>query len=221
MALGTLPGIVVDDEHAQNVGAWTQSNFEKPYVGQGYLHDAHEAGVAKTVTFEPKSLPPGNYTVRLAYTVSANRSSKTIVRVFSADGERPLTINQRHKPPIEGLWITLGEYRFEKDGQAFVLVSNEEADGHVIADAVQFLPIAPSPTPPSPASLSQTGYDRHGDSSDQGQPAARASHSSAVEATEGAACKARKRTGIATYGYQHSGTVATARYSNPHSRQRA
>ncbi len=34
----------------------------------------------------------------------------------------------------------LGRYRFEKDGQAYVIVSNENANGHVIADAIQFLP---------------------------------------------------------------------------------
>ena len=37
--------------------------------------------------------------------------------------------------------MSLGQYRFEKDGQGFVLVSNEGTDGHVIADAVQFLPV--------------------------------------------------------------------------------
>ena len=32
-------------------------------------------------------------------------------------------------------------FRFEKDGQGYVLVSNEGTNGHVVADAVQFLPV--------------------------------------------------------------------------------
>jgi hypothetical protein len=61
------------------------------------------------------------------------------VRIFSADGEDVLRINQRQPAKDDGLWHTLGNYRFEQGGQAFVIVSNEESDGHVVADAIQFL----------------------------------------------------------------------------------
>src|SRR5262249_4070250 len=44
-------------------------------------------------------------------------------------------------PPIDGLFISLGEYRFEKDGLCYVLVSNEGTKGHVVADAIVFLPL--------------------------------------------------------------------------------
>jgi hypothetical protein len=49
-------------------------------------------------------------------------------------------LNQRPTPPLDGLWVSLGRFRFEQDGQAYVLISNEDADGHVIVDAVQWLP---------------------------------------------------------------------------------
>ncbi len=45
----------------------------------------------------------------------------------------------KKNPPIDGRYISLGEYRFEKGGQAYVIVSNEETKGHVCPDAVVFL----------------------------------------------------------------------------------
>src|SRR5262249_47401093 len=41
--------------------------------------------------------------------------------------------------PIAGRWISLGKYRFEQGSQWFVMVTTEGANGHVVADAVQFL----------------------------------------------------------------------------------
>ena len=61
--------------------------------------------------------------------------------VFSADGEKTVTSTCKQAPPIDGRFVSLGEYRFEKNGQGFVMISNEGTKGHVIADAVQFLPV--------------------------------------------------------------------------------
>ena len=45
----------------------------------------------------------------------------------------------KKNPPIDGRFVSLGEYRFEKSGQGYVIVSNEGTKGHVSADAVVFL----------------------------------------------------------------------------------
>ncbi len=135
-----LPGVVVDSRDAKLVGIWTVSSAIGPVIGDGYIHDANSDKGKKTATFEPPNLPPGPYDVRLSYTASDNRASNAIARVFSADGEATVVINQKQPPPEDGLWISLGKYRFEKDGQAFVLVTNDQSDGVVIVDAVQFLP---------------------------------------------------------------------------------
>jgi hypothetical protein len=139
------PGIVVDDRQAKKIGSWKESNSVKVYIDEGYLHDENKDRGSKSVTFEPRSLDTGLYTVRMSYAHGDNRSSKTHVRVFGADGESLVVVNQKTPPPEDGLWLKLGKYRFEKDGAAFVIVSNEQADGHVIADAVQFLPEAQDP----------------------------------------------------------------------------
>lgn len=152
----SLPGIVVDNTQARRVGAWQESAHTKPFVDAGYLHDDNTGRGEKSLTFEPRDLPPGNYELRIAYCASSNRTSRALVTVFHADGETERVINQRTKPAIDGLWDSLGKFRFERGGQAFVMLSNDNADGHVIGDAVQFLPLdAPAAQPPEKGQLAQ------------------------------------------------------------------
>jgi len=140
-----LPGIVVDNSKAKKIGDWEDSSSVANYVGSGYLHDRNQKRGEKSVTFEGSEIPTGKYIVRVAYAPGDNRSSKTQVRVFSADGDQAFSIDQKKAPSDDGLWQTLGTFNFEKGGQAFVIISNDGADGHVIADAVQFLPDGQAP----------------------------------------------------------------------------
>ena len=134
----SLDGIVVDDADATFVGKWKASTFVKSYVGEGYRHDETEGKGGKAVTFEPPEIESGRYEVRMSYTSHENRATNVRVRVFSAIESTTLFVNQRKRPPEEGLWVSLGVFPFEKEGQAFVIVSNEDADGCVIVDAIQF-----------------------------------------------------------------------------------
>jgi len=145
VAAASLPGVVVDDAQARRVGNWKSSASIKPYVDAGYVHDENTGRGEKSLTFQPEHLPAGHYEVRLAYCFSAGRSSRAQVTVFSAEGEETLIVNQRKRPDVDGLWHSLGKFRFEAGGQAFVLLSNEDSDGHVIGDAVQFLPLGDDP----------------------------------------------------------------------------
>jgi len=140
-----LAGVVVDDQAAVFVGDWLASQHTAPYVAAGYHHDRNQQRGEKTATFQPAHLAPGQYEVRLSYSAGDNRSTKTLVDVFSADGQTSFRVNQRRSPPEDGLWYRLGTFRFEPDGQAYVMISNEGADGHVMADAVQFLPVPATP----------------------------------------------------------------------------
>ena len=135
-----LPGVVVDDTQARRVGEWIHSQYSKNYIGDGYLHDGNKDKGQKTLTFHPGVLPAGRYEVRLAYVPSSNRAKKVGVTIFHADGEKTVYVNQQETPSSEGRLVSLGQYRFEANGFGYVLVSNEDTDGHVIADAVQFLP---------------------------------------------------------------------------------
>lgn len=139
--LSTLPGIVVDDVMAKKVGMWQHSTFSGNYIGSGYVHDQNSEKGKKTLTFAPDLPANGLYEVRLAYSPGSSRSKSASVTVFSAGGEKTLHIDMTKPGPIDGRFISLGEHRFEKTGQSYILLSNEDTTGHVTADAVQFLPL--------------------------------------------------------------------------------
>lgn len=48
-------------------------------------------------------------------------------------------VNQSQPPPIDGLFISLGTFRFEADNESLVTIETKGTDGHVIVDAVQFI----------------------------------------------------------------------------------
>ncbi len=137
-----LPGVVVDSAQATLVGKWVESTHVGNIVGESYIHDDNSEKGMKSATFEPQNLPPGEYEVLLAYQASENRATNVVVQVFSAEGEKEVTVNERQQAPELNLWRSLGRYRFEDKGQKFVLVSNANTDGHVILDAVLFLPVS-------------------------------------------------------------------------------
>lgn len=170
-----LGGIVVDNASARIVGDWQKSASVQEFVDSEYLHDKNTGRGEKSVTFEPSAIEPGIYLVRMSYAHGDNRSTKTIVRIFSADGEAIVKVDQRKPADEDGLWQPLGKFRFEPGGQAFVIVSNEDADGHVIADAIQFLPEATLSPPASQSADSKTKE------SVAGNPEGKASESSDEE----------------------------------------
>ncbi len=141
LAAKDLPGVVVDDTQAKVVGEWKKSQFTGNFIGAGYVYDGDNGKGTKTLTFLPEFPHAGQYEVRLAYVAYTNRATDVPVTVFSADGEKTLHINQRETPPIEGRFRSLGRHRFELNGQGFVIVANEGTQGHVVADAVQFIPV--------------------------------------------------------------------------------
>jgi hypothetical protein len=66
------------------------------------------------------------------------------VTIHHVDGDTTMRINQQEEPTHGRLFRTLGTFRFEAGRVGWVRVSNDgtEADKVVIADAVQFLPVA-------------------------------------------------------------------------------
>jgi hypothetical protein len=130
-----LPGVVVDDGDAALKGFETPSTSIGPFVGVGYRHDGNKDRGKQTATFAADLPAAGKYEVRLAYTANPNRATNAPVVV----GGKTVTVNQRQKPPIDGLWVSLGTFEFEK-GKAVVTVGNHDADGFVVIDAVQWLP---------------------------------------------------------------------------------
>jgi hypothetical protein len=135
-----LPGVVVDDEQAKRIG-FEGHGSGAPHVAAGYHHDQNEGKGQQSARFIPNLPAAGKYEVRLAYTVNSNRATNVPVTIHSADGDKTIVVDQKKKPPIDGLFISLGVYRFDVGSTGFVEISNKGTDGYVIADAVQFIPV--------------------------------------------------------------------------------
>ena len=135
IAASTLAGVVVDDIKAKFIGAWSDSSSNQPYVEYGYRHDGNVEQGAKRAIFRT-TLPAGEFYVRVSYSASANRSSKTRVIIRHSKGVSTAILNQRRHLKLQDLFESVGVYSF--DGPAEVELNNSGADGYVIADAVQF-----------------------------------------------------------------------------------
>ena len=138
IAAASIEGIVVDDEAATRTGTWGLSTAIGPFLEQGYRHDGDDGKGDRTIRFTTP-LTPGRYELQLAYTANPNRARNVPVTITHADGVTAKTINQQQPPAIDGLFVSLGTYTFADTGT--VEISNAETAGHVIADAVVFLPI--------------------------------------------------------------------------------
>ncbi|HEV7403657.1 MAG TPA: DUF1553 domain-containing protein [Chthoniobacteraceae bacterium] len=141
IAATALPGIVVDDSEAKVVGMWKHSKYVRSYIGEGYLTDDNTGKGEKTITFSPAIPKTARYEVRLAYAYAPNakRAKNIRVSILHADGEETVFVDENQPPPIDGRFIKLGTWRFEKDGAGYVLISNDKSDGFVTVDALQLL----------------------------------------------------------------------------------
>ncbi len=137
---GKLVGITVDDKQAKLVGVWKPSTYARPYVGEGYIHDDKAGKGEKSVAFTPKLPKAGEYEVYISYTASKGRATNTPVTIRSADGEKTVHVNQEETPKLDGLFRSVGKYRFEAGTTGSVTISNKGTTGHVIVDAVRFVP---------------------------------------------------------------------------------
>lgn len=135
-----LEGIVVDDIAARVTGEWKNSQSAGPFVGDGYLHDDNSDKGQKCVRFTPKLPAAGKYEVRITYTPLANRAKNVPVVIHSVDGEKTIKVNEK-QPLKNNQPLLLGIFNFEAGTNGWVEVRNDGTKGHVIADAIQFVPV--------------------------------------------------------------------------------
>lgn len=136
-----LPGITLDNNDAKVAGTWHTSFTVGRYVGFDYLHESNQADPGNRVRYTPELPADGWYEVRLSYTPHNNRARNARVVVQTAAGKEIITLNQREEPGEHAPFVSLGTYAFKKGSEGYVEIQGHaEADGFVIADAVQWLP---------------------------------------------------------------------------------
>lgn len=134
-------GIVLDDDRGEYAGEWVSSAKQSPLVGPGYRHDDNRDQGSKSARFTPDMPTDGEYEVRLIYVATANRASNARVMVRHSNGETSLVLNQRESCLENGVPRAAGRFRFTRGKNGFVELRNDDADGFVVVDAVQFVPV--------------------------------------------------------------------------------
>lgn len=137
--LTALDGIVVDNSGANTVGRWPTSTHSPNHVHENYQHDDNAGKGEYTITYIPEFPESAEYEVRLAYNHAASRASNVPVTIQHAEGRTVVHVDQTQQPPIDGIFVSLGRFRFEEGQDGSVTLSNEGTQGYVIADAVQFV----------------------------------------------------------------------------------
>lgn len=135
-----LPGIVMSEQQAEQVGHWAGSSYGSPVDGSS-IHDANTEKGAKRVIYRLKIPAAGRYEVRASYAAAPNRANNVPVNIEHAAGTATVLVNQKKAPPIDQLFISLGTFNFTADKPAVITISNQDTDGIVGADAVQLIEI--------------------------------------------------------------------------------
>jgi hypothetical protein len=143
IAASDLPGVVVDDSEAQKVGMWKLSTIFGPFIGSGYVSDHNDGKGEKTISFAPKLPKTGRYEVRVAFNAGpwSCRASDGQHPACGRRGSEGFQDGHCRKAQGAAIRLSLGTYRFEANGQGFVLITNAGSEGYVTVDAVQFLPV--------------------------------------------------------------------------------
>lgn len=142
-------GITVDDPAAELTGPWRESTRRSNHIGKHYLADDNKNTGAFAITWKAELPKPGTYEVRVSFGGGEGLAKKAPYLIRHAEGETRLTIDQSITPTIDGLWFPLGRFTFESNRDDLesgpvvgeVSLSNHDAGGWVIADAVQFVAV--------------------------------------------------------------------------------
>lgn len=137
LALTGIKGIVIDNKQAKLTGNWT-SGTGLDHVGTDY---AYARGAGAKAVFEFTVPKDGVYEVRFATSPHENRASNTAIVVRTAEGNKPVTVNQKKAATIDNRWVSLGKWRFAAGKVSAVEINAEGANGNVHLDAVQVLAV--------------------------------------------------------------------------------
>jgi hypothetical protein len=144
LADGSIFEILVDNTDSLRVkrrGAWKVGK-KGGYGPDFLLHEPSEREIA-SVRFTPAIPRAGKYAGYIYFPKARGLSSTTMVIVNDGRRNNGVSIREsdiRVEGQTSGEWVPLGTYALEEGNSAFVQVSNKDADGAVIADAVVFVP---------------------------------------------------------------------------------
>ena len=132
-------GVLVDNADTKQVGTWKVSSLSPSRLGDDYIHNDRRAD-AISVTYSARLPEPGEYEVRMSYSAAPSRESKVPVSISTADGPVSVFVDQTKKPKLAEVLQPIGRFVFNSNAE--VTIGTKGTTGYVIADAIQFVPIA-------------------------------------------------------------------------------
>lgn len=138
---GSTPEIVVDDNDTKQVTI-TGTYNKQTSGGYGTSFLTIPAGEQATqVVYRPNITVPGNYTI-YAYVPVVEGAAKWLRYALNNDKSTKITVPMPTKAEgqTSGEWIKLSTKQFSKGNERTITLTNKNADGIVIADAMLFLP---------------------------------------------------------------------------------
>lgn len=137
----TFPGIILDDADATLEGQWERSRNFQPHIGAGYRHDGQSGSGNSAARWTFSAPQTGRYEVRMAYSAHPTRSTRVPITIQSGESSRELIVDQTLPLPTKELFRTIGAVELKAEVPSTITVRNNDANGFVILDAIQLLPL--------------------------------------------------------------------------------
>jgi hypothetical protein len=133
----TLPGIVIDDSMAQFKGNWTTTKLI-PNIGGSAQISGRQAGAEARFPFKVPAT--GKYEVRLYWAGHENRASNTLCKIERPSQEAVIVRVNQKETSANGA-NSLGIFEFKVGAANAIILAASDADGNVVADAVQIVAV--------------------------------------------------------------------------------
>ncbi|MBE9660437.1 FAD-dependent oxidoreductase [Mucilaginibacter myungsuensis] len=139
----STPEILVDNDDADDIT--TTGNWKRERnggYGPSYLVDTTKAAVAANIKFSPEVKTAGVYQVYIYCPKVGKATNETEVQLFDGSAIVTKSINKGDIQIVgqtSGEWVNIGDMQLPAGKSAYVQLTNEGADGIVVADAVLFV----------------------------------------------------------------------------------
>ncbi len=138
----SIPDVLVDNDDSAHI--IITGNWKKETSGAygPSLLVTEPSATEKRVQFLPSIKVPGNYSVYAYFPKVTHSSTQTQFTIFDGKVSKDIFVNKSDvqvEGQTSGEWISLGIYAFRKGKQSYVTVSNKNADGIIVADAILFV----------------------------------------------------------------------------------
>jgi len=140
---GSTPEVLADNDDSVRViftGDW------KRITTGGYGPSFSMTGISdeeKKIQFRPNIKVSGNYDVYAYFPKINGLARQTRIIIFDGKISKDVYINKTDvqvEGQTSGEWVWLGKFKFLMGTKAYVTITNKNADGAVVADAVLFKP---------------------------------------------------------------------------------